>query len=178
MHLKRATRGLVAAAVFGFASISASAQRIEIQGGRSYMDSHPTNAYFIESIFSEAPIGQSRWTWAPDVSLGYIEGRQGQGVRRYQNSHPSTKDNVKLLGGGARLRYGQVGDWYHPFFFSFQVAAQSGTTQALSSGYEFISTLGWQWKFLSLQVRHISNGSFKEPNRGETMALVGLGFDF
>ena len=178
MHLKRATRGLVAAAVLGFASISASAQRIEVQGGRSYMDSHPTNAYFIESIFSEAPIGQSRWTWAPDVSLGYIEGREGQGVRRYQESHPGTKDNVLLLGAGARLHYGQVGDWYHPFFFSFQVAGQTGRTQALSSGYEFISTLGWQWKFLSLQIRHISNGSFKEPNRGETMALVGLGFDF
>jgi lipid A 3-O-deacylase PagL len=178
MHLKRATRGLLAAAVLGFASMSASAQRIEVQGGRSYMDSHPTNVYFIESVFSEAPIGQSRWTWAPDVSLGYIGGREGQGVRRYADSHPGTRDDVWLLGAGARLRYGQVGDWYHPFFFSFQAAGQSGRTQALSSGYEFISTLGWQWKFLSLQIRHVSNGGFTEPNRGETMALVGFGFDF
>jgi hypothetical protein len=32
-------------------------------------------------------------------------------------------------------------------------------------------------KNVSFQIRHISNGSFHEPNRGETMALVGIGFN-
>jgi hypothetical protein len=178
MFAKRVVRGGIAAGLLGMASFSASAQHIEVQGGRSYMDSHPTNAFFIESVFNPYPMGDSRFTWAPDVSLGWIDGRDGRAVRRYADSHPGTTDSVWLLAGGARFRYGDETNWYHSLFFSFQAAAQSGRTQALSTGYEFVSTLGWQWKHLSFQVRHVSNGGFKEPNRGETMALVGLGFDF
>jgi hypothetical protein len=36
--------------------------------------------------------------------------------------------------------------------------------------------LGWQGKHFSVQVRHISNGGFHEPNRGETMGLIGFAF--
>lgn len=176
MFSKRATRALVAAGLVGLASFSAGAQSIEVQGGRSYMDSHGTDAFFVESVFDAHPIGSSRFTWSPDVSLGWIGGRDNADVRKYQS--PSTRDNIWLLAGGARLHYGDESNWYHPLFFSFQAAGQTGRTQALSSVYEFVSTLGWQWKYLSLQVRHISNGSFQQPNRGETMALVGVRFPF
>lgn len=172
MFSKRATRALVAAGLVGLASMSTHAQSIEVQGGRSYMDSHGTDAFFVESVFDAHPMGNSRFTWSPDVSLGWINGRDNAELRKYER--PSTKDTVWLLAGGARLHYGDESNWYHPLFFSFQVAGQTGRTQALSSAYEFVSTLGWEWKYLSLQVRHISNGSFQQPNRGETMALVGL----
>jgi len=54
---------------------------------------------------------------------------------------------------------------------------QTGRTMALSSVGEFVNTVGWQGKYLSFQIRHISNGGTHGPNRGETMALVGVGFD-
>ena len=62
-------------------------------------------------------------------------------------------------------------------FLSVQPALQSGRTQALSSGYEFVSTLGWQGRHVSVQIRHVSNAGLHAPNRGETMALLGVGFD-
>jgi hypothetical protein len=172
--------GFIASALLAtafFALPATAATHIEVQGGRSYMDSHPTNAFFIESVFNEYRIGDSNFSWSPDVSLGWINGRDGHAVRRYATSNPSTTDDVWLLAGGARFHMGNESDWYHPLFLSAQVAGTSGSTQALSSHYEFVTTIGWQWKHLSFQVRHISNASLHEPNRGETMALVGVGFD-
>ena len=49
--------------------------------------------------------------------------------------------------------------------------------QARSSAYESVDSVGWQWHHLSFEIRHISNGRLHQPNRGETMALVGVGFD-
>lgn len=152
----------------------AAASHWEFQGGRSYMDGHPANAAFVEGTFGEHAIGESRLTWAPDLSLGWIAGRS---LSKYGDGRYSTRDDVHLLAGGARFRYGVPGDWYHGLFFSFQPALQTGRTQALSSAYEFVSTLGWQWKHFSFQLRHVSNGGLHGPNRGETMALVGVGFD-
>ncbi|TCV92792.1 lipid A 3-O-deacylase PagL [Luteibacter rhizovicinus] len=175
MHVSRIACGLAAAlAVTAFSLPAAAQTRIEVQGGRSYMDDHGTNAFFIESVFNPYPLGNTRFTWAPDVSLGYIEGRK---IGRFVGSHPGVTDDVLLAAAGARFHYGSAGDWYQPFFFSFQVAGQTGRTQALSTAYEFVSTLGWQYRNFSFQVRHISNGGFTKPNRGETMALVGVGFD-
>jgi hypothetical protein len=176
MRSSRVALGALAALSLSAAALPAFADtHIEVQGGRSYMDSHPTDAFFVESVFDAYPMGASRFTWSPDVSIGYIKGRD---IGRYKDSNPGTTNNVWVGALGARLHYGVDGDWYHPFFFSFQVAGTAGGhTQALSSSYQFVSTLGWQWKNLSFQLRHISNGSFKEPNRGETMALVGIGFD-
>jgi hypothetical protein len=176
MRSSRPVLGSLAVLALAAASLPAAAQtHIEVQGGRSYMNSYGTNAFFAEAVFAPQPLGQSRFTWSPDVSIGYIKGRD---IARYSNSHPDVTDNLWIGAAGARLHYGSEGDWYQPFFFSFQVAGVAGgRTQALSSGYEFVSTIGWQYKNVSFQVRHISNGSFKEPNRGETMALVGIGFD-
>jgi hypothetical protein len=176
MRPSRLALGVLAAVSLASVAVPAAAQtHIEVQGGRSYMDDHGTNAFFLESVFDARQIGQSRFTWSPDVSIGYIKGRD---LAHYADSHPGTTNDVWIGAAGARLHYGADGDWYRPFFFSFQVAGTAGgRTQALSSGYEFVSTLGWQYKNISFQIRHISNGSFKEPNRGETMGLVGIGFD-
>lgn len=152
----------------------AAAAHLEIQGGRSYMDSYAANTVFVEGVFDEHRLGDTRFSWSPDVSLGWIDGRA---IARFDGSRYSTRDQVWVLAGGARIHYGDANDWYRSLFFSFQPALQTGRTQALSTPYEFVSTLGWQGRRFSVQVRHISNGNLHHPNRGETMALVGVGFD-
>jgi hypothetical protein len=147
--------------------------RFEIQLGRSYSNSVGTNTLFLESVFNPQPIGASRWTWAPDVSFGYLNGRD---LQHYDGDRYTTKDDIWLGAAGVRVHYGDASDWYQPLFFSFQPALHTGRTLALSSVYEFVSTLGWQGKHFSVQVRHISNGGFHEPNRGETMGLIGFAF--
>lgn len=164
----------LAAAALAFVALPAAAAQFELQAGRSYMDSHAANAVFVESVFAEHPLGDSGLHWAPDLSLGWIDGRD---IGRYRHARYGTRDSIWLAAGGVRLNAGEPGDWYHHFFYSFQVALHAGRTQALSSPYEFVSSAGWQWHHLSFELRHISNGGLHEPNRGETMALVGAGFD-
>ncbi|HZX72268.1 MAG TPA: acyloxyacyl hydrolase [Rhodanobacter sp.] len=152
----------------------AYAVQVQIEGGRSYMDSYATHAVFVEGVFDAHRIGASRWSWSPDLSFGWINGRD---VARFSDSRYTTRDDAWLLAAGARFQYGDANDWYRHLFLSFQPALNSGRTQALSSPYEFVSTLGWQGRRFSVQIRHVSNGDLHNPNRGETMALVGFGFD-
>jgi len=166
-------RSAVALALLAI-TLPAAAARLEIQGGRSYMDSYGTNVGFGELILDDRQLGHSNFTWAGDFSLGYINGRD---LARYRSTKFGTTDDVKLAAGGVRFQYGDDDDWYHGFFWSPQVAVLSGKTIALSSTGEFVNTVGYQFKHWSLQVRHISNGGIHDPNRGETMALVGLAFN-
>jgi len=156
------------------AALPAAAAHLDVQGGRSYMDRYGTNAAFIEATLAPHTIGSGRLDWSPDLSVGWLDGRD---VARYRYSRYDTSHSVALVAAGARFHYGEAGAWYRPLFFSFQLAANNQTTQALSSHYQFVSTLGWQGEHLSFQLRHISNGGLNGPNRGETMALVGVGFD-
>ncbi|HET8745084.1 MAG TPA: acyloxyacyl hydrolase [Ramlibacter sp.] len=172
---QRRLAGALAAVLLGAPAISHAATRIEVQGGRSYMDSYGTNTAFVEAVFDAHPLGASRFTWAPDVSLGWIDGR---GISKYGYERYNARPSVALAAAGARLRTTDERAWYHPVFFSLQLAGTNHTTQALSSHYQFVSTLGLQFEHVSLAIRHISNGGLHDPNRGETMALVGLGFSF
>lgn len=179
MHLPTKLSHVAIASVLCAASLisvpaSADDVHLQIEGGRSYTDSYGANTLFIEGTFGDHTIGNSRFSWSPDVSLGWINGRD---IAHYRESHPSTTDDAYILAGGARFHYGDAGDWYRHLFFSFQPAVQTARTQALSSAYEFVSTLGWQGQHFSFQIRHISNGDLHLPNRGETMALIGVGFD-
>jgi len=166
-------RVVLAISLFSMA-LPAAAARLEVQIGRSYMDRYATNTVFVEGVFDEHRLGDSRFSWSPDVSLGWLDGRA---IARYDGGRYTTRDQVWALAGGARLHYGDDSDWYRSLFFSFQPALQTGRTQALSTPYEFVSTLGWQGRRFSVQVRHISNGNLHHPNRGETMALLGVAFD-
>ncbi len=152
----------------------ATAARLEVRVGRSYMDMYEANAAFVEAVFAPRQLGQTHFSWSPDVSLGWIDGRN---VARYDNSRYTARDAVGLVAAGVRVHRGEVGDWYQPLFFSAQLAAINHTTQALSSPYQFVTTLGWQMKRFSVAIRHVSNGGLHHPNRGETMALVGVAFD-
>ncbi len=147
---------------------------VELQAGRSYMDSAGAKAVFVEGIFPNHRLGATPLRWAPDISVGWIGGRN---MPRYARARYTTTDAIWLVAAGVRVRYDADGDWYHRLFFSFQPALHTGRTQALSSAYEFVSSFGWQGDRFSFQLRHISNGSFHQPNRGETMALAGLRFD-
>ncbi|MFZ0869743.1 MAG: acyloxyacyl hydrolase [Rhodanobacter sp.] len=174
MPLRVAIARIVPGICLASLALPAAAAHLEIQGGRSYMDSFASNAAFVESVFDDHYFGSSRFSWAPDASLGWINGRD---LAHYRYSNPSTTDDAWILAGGVRFHYGDANRWYRQLFFSFQLALQSAHTQALSSPYEFVSTLGWQGRHFSFQIRHISNADLREPNRGETMALVGVGFD-
>ena len=173
LHAPRFLRPLAAAAL-ALAALPAAAAHVELQAGRSYMDSHAANTVFVESVFAARPLADSGIRWAPDVSLGWINGRD---IEHFRHMRYGTSDDVWLAAGGVRLDAGGPGDWYSHFYYAFQLALLGGRTQALSSAYEFVNTVGWQWHHLSFQIRHISNGKLHQPNRGETMALVGVGFD-
>lgn len=169
----RFLRPLVAAGL-AFAALPAAATHVELQVGRSYMESYGANTVFVEGVFAEHALGNTGLAWSPDVSLGWINGRDPARYRLYRYS---TRPDAWLGAAGVRLRFANANAWYSPLFFSFQPALHGGRTLALSSSYEFVSTLGWQEKHWSLQIRHVSNGDLHLPNRGETMALLGLGFD-
>lgn len=170
---RRACAGLASACLASMCA-PAAAMDLQLQVGRSYMDSYAANAAFVESVLNEKPIGSGRFTWAPDISLGWINGRD---LARFRESRYGTDQDSWLAAGGVRFRYGDAGSWSHALFFSFQGALHAGRTEALSSVGEFVSTAGWQGRRLSFQIRHVSNGGLHDPNRGETMLLVGTGFD-
>lgn len=174
MHAFRMCFRLALALSLAAPRLPALATSVEIQAGRSYMDSDATNALFVEGAFDARRIGESRWSWSPVVSLGWIEGRD---IARFRESRYGTQQDAWLLAAGARIQYGEAGDWYRHLSLGFQPAYNSARTQALSSPYEFVSTLGWQGRRFSVQLRHVSNGNLHDPNRGETMALVGVRFE-
>ena len=174
-HALRFMRPLAALALLA-ATMPASATRFELQLGRSYMESHGADTAFLEGVFAEHPLGNTGLTWSPDASLGWIDGRDVGHRRHYRYAgHSYSAHPQSWIGaGGVRLRFASENAWYRPLFFSFQPAVHGGRTLALSSSYEFVSTLGWQAKHWSVQVRHVSNGELHEPNRGETMFLLGI----
>jgi hypothetical protein len=164
--------GLIALGGF---SAATSAAQLSIEGGRSYMDSHPATTAFVEAVFSSHALGDTRYTWAPDVSLGWIDGRR---LSRYDGAHYNPREAVWLVAGGVRLQHAATNAWYGHLFASEQLAVQNRHSLALSSVYEFVSSFGWQGDHFSFQLRHISNAGLHGPNRGETMALLGFGFAF
>ncbi|MBN8894588.1 MAG: acyloxyacyl hydrolase [Rhodanobacter sp.] len=174
MHVPFSARLLLLALASSPLPLLAQSVHLQVQGGRSYMDGHGTPALFVEAVFDDHAIGDSRWSLAPDVSLGWIDGRD---IARFRDNRYPTREQAWLLAAGARLQYrtadGAPGHW----FASFQPAFNTARTQALSSPYEFVTTLGWQGHRFSFQIRHVSNARLHQPNRGETMALVGIGFD-
>ncbi|HJU26007.1 MAG TPA: lipid A 3-O-deacylase, partial [Rhodanobacteraceae bacterium] len=102
--------------------------------------------------------------WRPVASVGWIGSRQVAGE--------NFDHDVFLAAAGAR--YGRR----HGLFFSEQIAATSARTDALSSRFEFVSSLGWQQGHFITILRHVSNAGILGGGRnlGETMVLVGVRF--
>lgn len=145
-----------------------------MQAGPSYSDFRATPALFLEATFDEHSFADTRLAWTPDISLGWIRGRA---IDKYRDNGYGVKEDVLLGAAGVRFYCGrQDGSGCRRLFFSFQLALQAGRSMALSTHYEFVSTVGWQWRVASLQLRHVSNGGTGGPNRGETMVLFGVRF--
>ncbi|WP_230474801.1 acyloxyacyl hydrolase [Dyella monticola] len=173
MRMHPLTRGMAAVLLFALPTLPALAARFELQGGVSYMDSYSTPVAFGEVIFDDHAIGSSNFTWAPDITAGWISGRN---IARFSNDRYTTHDDIGLIAGGVRFHYGAPGAWYRKLFISEQPTLHTGRTAALSSAYEFTTTVGYQGDHWSAGIRHISNAGIHEPNRGETMAVVGFAF--
>jgi len=145
------------------ASGAARSADIELLSGRS-VTSHgrPT------PIVAAEWLGKTRqWkgmTVQSDVGLTYVSARHHQ-----QSGDFSRGAAVAAVG----VRFPELP--YH-LFFSFQLGATAPETPALSSTQQFVSSLGWSHDNYVILVRHISNGSTRKPNLGETMLLVGADF--
>lgn len=98
------------------------------------------------------PVGTLGWIGPHDVNRGGLN------------------HGVAVAGAGARYRF------FGPLFVSEQIVATSTRTSALSSRFEFMSTVGATIGRVTLMVRHISNAHWigGGPNHGETMLLVGV----
>ena len=102
--------------------------------------------------------------FAPVGTMGWIGSRHVAGE--------DFDHEVFLAAGG--VRYGRA----NGLFVSEQIAATRTRTDALSSRFEFMTSLGWQrGRFIAL-LRHVSNAHIIGGGRnlGETMALVGVRF--
>ncbi|HET6907541.1 MAG TPA: lipid A 3-O-deacylase [Rhodanobacteraceae bacterium] len=144
------------------ACIPRAAARVELSGGRSMTLHHDwTTVFFAEWIGDARPWW--KFNWAPAIGLGHFNARTDLPNARLDN-------DVWVGAAGARLYL------WRGAFFGFQVAATDGKTDALSTPYEFVSSLGWQGAHWQLVARHVSNGDFHKPNHGETMLLAGVAF--
>jgi hypothetical protein len=164
--------------VFMPVAVLADGPQLSVEGARSYIGGYyaadqSAPAVFGEAVFDDHAIGDSTLTWAPDVIGGWIDGRD---LQKYSKTHYTTADHIWLLAGGLRFHYGTPSAWYRPLFFSFQPTLHTGRTEALSSSYEFTSTVGWQADHWMVGIRHSSNGFLHMPNRGETMVIAGISF--
>jgi hypothetical protein len=173
MRMHSLLRGGAAVLMFALPALPAMAARFELQGGVSYMNSYSAPAAFGEVIFDEHAFGSSNFTWAPDITAGWIGGRD---LKRFDSYRYTTRDDIGLVGAGVRIHYGPANAWYRRFFISEQPTVHTGRTEALSSAFEFMTTVGYQGDHWSVGIRHISNAGIHEPNRGETIAVVGIAF--
>ncbi|WP_185754599.1 lipid A 3-O-deacylase [Rhodanobacter sp. OR444] len=143
-------------------AIPAQAADITVEAGPSWTKGQrSTAAAFVTALGKERSFG--RLQWQPEFDLGMVKSR-----------HVALKNldrTVWVAAAGARIPH----MWKH-LFFSFQVAAATPHTGALSSTPQFVSSLGWQQGRVVVMLRHISNGSTHEPNYGESMLLLGMRF--
>ncbi len=115
------------------------------------------------SVFADSATGH--FHFQPIATVGW--------VRAHHTTREHLDHSVWVAGAGARL-LSPSGHW----FGSIQLARTTQRTDALSSRWEFIDSVGWQAGHLTLMLRHVSNGHLVggAPNLGETMVLAGVRF--
>lgn len=159
----RARRVLARAAAALLAVAGAAhAAHVEVSVGRSLTLQHRwTDAAFVECVGDAQPVW--KLAWAPAFALGRVAARPDTATDRLDR-------DVWLGAAGARVYL------WRDLYAGFQLAATAGRTDALSTPYEFVSSLGWQGRHWQVLARHISNGDFHKPNHGETVLLAGVAF--
>ena len=142
--------------------LASHATGFDITAGPSVTSSERSTAAVFASVFAEQP-DDNRVHLEPIGTLGWINSRN---TRKDDLDH-----EVFMAAGGVRILAAN-----HHWFVSEQLAATSTRTDALSSRFEFMTSVGWQHGHFIVMVRHISNahllGSGK--NLGETMLLAGV----
>lgn len=141
---------------------AAQATRVDIAAGQSLTSADRATAAVFASVYGDAPT-DGRWHFATMASLGWL------GARRTRVEH--LHHDVTVAGGGVRITMPNS-----RWFASEQLVATSTRTDALSSRFEFSTTVGWQRDHFIVMLRHISNGHLVGggKNLGETMLLVGV----
>jgi hypothetical protein len=123
-----------------------------------------TDAEFLDAGASVADDGQVHWS--PVATLGHI------GAVQTAYHRDRLDREIWVAGAGVKLS-----GWWRGAFVSEQLGATSRRDDALSSTWQFVTTLGWQTDRFVAFVRHVSNAKlFGGKNLGETMFMVGVGF--
>lgn len=144
--------------------LAANATGFDLTAGPSVTSSERTTPAVFASAWREAPL-DGRWHFEPVGTLGWL------GARSTHND--DLNHAVFLAAGGVRL----VTANQH-WFASEQLAATSTRTDALSSRFEFMTSVGWEDGHFVVLLRHVSNGRLigGGKNLGETMLLAGVRF--
>ena len=145
------------------AGMAAQAAEFDLAGGASAT----AGVRWAPALFADitaAPPDDLHAHFEPVGSLGAIGSRN--------TDHEDLDHTVLLLGGG--LRYGRDDG----LFVGEQVAATSTRTDALSSRFEFMTSIGWRDGRWMVMLRHASNAHILGGGRnlGETMLLAGVRF--
>jgi hypothetical protein len=142
---------------------AAQAAEFDLNGGASATAGVRWAPAFFADV-TAAPPDDGHAHFEPVGSIGAIGSRN--------TAHDDLDHTVFLLGAG--LRYGREDG----LFITEQIAATSTRTDALSSRFEFMTSIGWRDGRWMVMLRHISNAHILggEPNLGETMLLAGVRF--
>lgn len=143
------------------APLAARATGFDLTLGPSVTAGGRTTAAAFASAYGAAA-GSHSIRVGPVGTVGVIASRSTR--------HDRLDHTVAIAGGGVRVVAGT--HW----FTSEQLAVTRGRTDALSSRFEFMTSVGWQHRRIVVMVRHISNGRIVGGGRnmGETMLLAGL----
>ncbi|HEX7349031.1 MAG TPA: hypothetical protein VF264_05225 [Rhodanobacteraceae bacterium] len=156
--------GCLLAALAALSPLAANATGFDAVVGPTVTSGDRTAVAAFGSVFGEAPV-DGHFHFEPIGTVGWI----GPHHTHREDLHR----NVFLAGGGLRI----VAPQQH-WFVSEQLAATSQETDALSSRFEFMTSLGWQNGHFIAMLRHVSNGRIigHGKNLGETMLLAGVRF--
>lgn len=109
----------------------------------------------------------------PDDGHAHFEPIGAAGAVGARNTGHEDLDHTVFLAAGG-LRYGREDG----LFVGGQIAATSTRTDALSSRFEFMTSIGWRDGRWMAMLRHVSNARILGGGRnlGETMLLAGVRF--
>lgn len=126
-----------------------------------------TPTVWVQTVVLSETLGQSgRWQREPLGTVGWVDGRDANGYR----------GSTWLIGIGQRVRHVRADGQPSPWFIEGNLVGAVGRTDALSGPLQFATAIGWSGERYQVLVRHVSNAGLREPNRGETMLLLGVSF--
>lgn len=138
------------------------AQEFSLSAGPSVTSAHRETGAIFAQLFGDAP-EDGRIHFEPIGSLGWFDARN--------TSREHMDHDVFIASGGVRIVAAN-----HHWFVGEQIGATSGRTDALSSRFEFMTSIGCQIDRFVIQLQHVSNGHLLGGGRnlGETMLLAGV----